>query len=84
MAEMSPKGDVENQESPRLRGPKCNEEAAADEAEISEKKVNALGLQYTVEDTPPWYLATLLGFQVRQSIRTRIGNSPLPRLTDWG
>ena len=44
--------------------------SAAPDAEIQEQETgkaefnNELGLQYTIEDTPPWYLAILLGFQV--------------------
>ena len=35
-------------------------------------KNNELGLQYSIEDTPPWYLAILLGFQVSESTRASL------------
>ena len=32
--------------------------------DIQTKQSKPLGLLYTIDDTPPWYLCLLLGFQV--------------------
>ena len=35
----------------------------------TEKKKRPLGLSYLIDENPPWYMCSLLGFQVKRHLK---------------